>query len=284
LQSKLEVVKSSEAVPERGSLVMNALQDIEDEARAKLVAGAEEGAMPNMTVPGFVFSAVMVSMPVSPPIIPHERNVISKEKDLEDKMIIRSALAPPCLVYGLGVAPARTSEYPTFENEMAERGCDTHAFDCSVKVDDANVVNAPFHFHPWCIGKDTQGNSDDLKETTWVKNKSEEHLKFKSLADTMIELNHTSLDLLKFDIEGFEWSLFDDELLRGTALPRQMSFELHTEGANPRMVPPEVVKGKCFKQVNELFLKLFDRGYRVLSKEINYVDHQCAEFVVVNEQ
>jgi hypothetical protein len=284
LQSKLEVVKSIEAPPWKGSIVMNAMQEIENESRAQLVAGAKEGAMPNMSVPGSVFSAVMVSMPISSPIIPRERQVISRQTKLEDKMIIRAALKSPCVVYGLGIAPASSKEYPTFENEMAERGCDTHGFDCSVKVDDTNVVNASFRFHPWCIGKDTQDNNDALDQTTYVKNKHE-HLKFKSLADTMTELNHTRLDLLKFDIEGFEWSLFNDELFSGmVSLPRQMSFELHTEGAQSMYVSPEVVKGKGFKQVNELFLNLFDRGYRVVSKEINNGDRHCAEFVVVNEQ
>mmetsp|Transcript_117607 Transcript_117607/g.329308 ORF Transcript_117607/g.329308 Transcript_117607/m.329308 type:complete len:102 (-) Transcript_117607:127-432(-) len=98
----------------------------------------------------------------------------------------------------------------------------------------------------------------------------------------MAELKHTSVDLLKFDIEGFEWRLFESELLGSKTLPAQLSFELHAEGANPAYVPPANIKGKNFPEINQLFLKLFDLGYRVVSKEINGGDPACAEFVLVN--
>merc|ERR1719235_1524722 len=64
-------------------------------------------------------------------------------------------------------------------------------------------------------------------------------LVFKTLAQTMKELGHTYLDLLKFDIEGFEWKLFQSEILTKSReqLPEQISFELHTGAANPAYVP-----------------------------------------------
>lgn len=109
---------------------------------------------------------------------------------------------------------------------------------------------------------------------------------FKSLEQTMNELGHTYLDLLKFDIEGFEWGLFQSEILtkRREQLPEQISFELHTSAANPGYVPHDVVKGKGFKQVNKLMLDLFNAGYRITSKEVNNGDPACAEFVALNVQ
>lgn len=98
----------------------------------------------------------------------------------------------------------------------------------------------------------------------------------------MSELGHDAVDVLKFDIEGFEWKLFSTEILSGRLLPRQLAFELHTENASPYTVPPHLVEGKGFVEVNRLFLALHDLGYRVASREKNKYDGRCAEFVLVN--
>merc|ERR1719277_1594134 len=98
----------------------------------------------------------------------------------------------------------------------------------------------------------------------------------------MTELGHTYLDVLKFDIEGFEWKLFETEILPSKRLPEQISFELHTQKASPYFVPQENVADKDFVAVNQLFLSLYQLGYRVSSKEVNNGDPACAEFVMVN--
>jgi len=111
-----------------------------------------------------------------------------------------------------------------------------------------------------------------------------QQLQFKPLTETMRELGHTHVDLLKFDIEGYEWQLFQSEILSSgdrSQLPEQLAFELHTHGANPAYVPPELVSSKDVKQVGDLFLSLFNMGYRVISKEINNGDRHCAEFVAL---
>merc|ERR1712003_512187 len=56
----------------------------------------------------------------------------------------------------------------------------------------------------------------------------------------------------------------------------------HTEGSKPIAVPPHLVEGKGYVEVNRLFLALHDAGYRVVSREMNEVDEKCAEFVLVN--
>jgi hypothetical protein len=111
-------------------------------------------------------------------------------------------------------------------------------------------------------------------------------LQFKTLEQTMKELGHTYLDLLKFDIEGFEWGLFASEILTKDRehLPEQISFELHTAEANPSYVPRDVVGDKGYKKVNKLMLDLFNAGYRITSKEVNNGDPACAEFVALNVQ
>merc|ERR1712187_1035342 len=57
---------------------------------------------------------------------------------------------------------------------------------------------------------------------------------FKTLSQTMKELGHSYIDLLKLDIEGFEWFLFETEVFtkKREQLPEQIAFELHTSAAN----------------------------------------------------
>lgn len=117
-----------------------------------------------------------------------------------------------------------------------------------------------------------------MKSYGGVKHK----LTFKSLPQVMKELGHTQIDLLKFDIEGSEWELFETQVLNANmALPRQLSFELHAEGASKHFIPKELVRGKNRTVVNKLFLKLFDLGYRVLQMEYNIGNYNCAEFSMV---
>lgn len=94
-------------------------------------------------------------------------------------------------------------------------------------------------------------------------------------------LGHQYVDVLKFDIEGSEWDLFNDILKEPAKAPKQLLFELHTEGANRNFVPPSTVGGKSKPQVNELFIKLHDIGYRVVSKRLNRGDPNCADFTLI---
>lgn len=166
-----------------------------------------------------------------------------------------------------------------FEQQMAREGCETHAFDCTVDPASPVVAGKAFAFHNWCIG---DGGSEFNRGNNYLRGRSAGGLSFRTLSETMRLLGHDSLDVLKFDIEGFEWRLFETEILGGGLLPRQLAFELHTQGSKPIVVPPHLVKGKGFGEVNQLFLALHDRGYRVVSKEMNIYDDKCAEFVLVN--
>merc|ERR1740138_1177493 len=224
-------------------------------------------------------------MPLARPIIR-----FSPEDEYEDghkNIVGLGALhLKPCLVYGIGVATADSGMTSEFEIEMANAGCETHAFDCAVPATDPNVYQQAFAFHEWCIGRSEESSgdaADSMSQGIYGDKGSATStgMVFKPLKDTMRELNHTHINLLKFDIEGFEWQLFEDELFSATDLPDQLSFELHTAGADPFYVPPENVAGKSYQAVNSLFLKLFKLGYRVASKQINDGDYACAEFILV---
>lgn len=252
-----------------------AFEALADSKRELLDKGSQENAQPlHPEERGSVFEAVEVSLPLEPPVLKHPREVGAGQGD--KNIVGLSELTRggrQCVVYGMGIA-----DDSSFEQQMQQLGCETHAFDCTVKSSSPAVAGKNFAFHDWCIG--TQGNVS-FKDNTYVKG-SKDNLQFKSLSDTMKELNHTYIDLLKFDIEGFEWKLFQNELLTSENPPEQLSFELHTQKANPAYVPHTNVEDKGYVQVNQLFKELFDLGYRVTSKELNSGDPACAEFIAVN--
>lgn len=261
--------------------ILQAFEDAAAQQRLKLVFGAQPGAAPqNPKEEGkaSVFEAVSVSLPIAPPILDHNPNNDSGDFEEIPKNVAATQelakLGNKCVVYGLGIATNSA-----FESKMADLGCETHAFDCSISSKSPAVNGKSFTFHPWCIGK--KGNTS-FDGNAYVGGQSVEELQFKSLSETMKLLGHSHISLLKFDIEGFEWGLFENEILKSLQLPGQLAFELHTEGANPRYVPEENTKGKDYVAVNRLFLELHDKGYRVVSKELNSGDHACAEFVLVN--
>lgn len=269
--------------------ILQAFTDIAEQQRALLVLGSQPGARPKIGPvqnpkgkdKASVFEAVSISLPIAAPILDH--NPISNPADFEKvpkniaatQELVR--LGKKCVVYGLGIA-----DNSEFETKMADLGCQTHAFDCSISPTSAAVNKKAFTFHNWCIGK--KGNTS-FEGNAYVGKQNAQAMQFKTLAETMKLLGHDHISLLKFDIEGFEWGLFANEILaspNGQGLPEQLAFELHTEGANPEYVPKDNTKGKDYVAVNHLFLELYDKGYRVVSKEVNSGDHACAEFVLVN--
>jgi len=271
-QSKLRAALPLSSMP---PVAWRAFESLAEQKRQKLELGCSPGAAPAAPqVRGSVFEAVEISLPLLPPIIDHDpaygagqaqKNIVGM------RQMTRGGRR--CVAYGLGIAGDSS-----FEMQMQQAGCETHAFDCTVDPNDPAVAGKPFQFHHWCIG---QRSNVSFQGNVYVKNHAET-MQFKTLAQTMAELGHTYVDLLKFDIEGFEWNLFATEILPSSNPPEQISFELHTQKANPAYVPQSLVHDKGYAQVNQLFRSLYDKGYRVASKELNSGDPACAEFVALN--
>lgn len=242
--------------------------------------GSEDGWVPEWHQEGnSVFADVTPAFPLLPPYVDHAPRAINVEgsKNIVSTGNLKST---DCIVYAAGIA-----DNSEFEQQMAAgTPCQVHAFDCTIDKSAPAVKGKDFHFHDWCIGK---GDGKMFGRSNGYVNagvgiNAETNIQFKSLESTMTELGHSHVDLLKFDIEGFEWPLFQDEILQSGRLPTQLAFELHTSGANAAAVPPVNVHDKHKKEVDGLFLKLYDKGFRVVSKEINPGDASCAEFVAIN--
>lgn len=199
------------------------------------------------------------------------------------KAIIAPQYAFPsagCVVYGAGIASDSS-----FEESMSAH-CEVHAFDCTVHPSRPQVTNKPFTFHQTCLGDATHSNSTrgGLTSTLWRdanRGNPDSELHFLPLREVVKSFGHRQVDLLKFDIEGYEWELIEKQVLaKGGFRPLQMAFELHTEFVPDFFVPPAVVRHRGKAAVNRLFLALHDLGYRVVSKQLNLGEISCAEFVV----
>jgi len=250
------------------SLIDKALDRLARIARARLVNGIRLNINDNNP-----FDDIIVSLPFTPPIISHGYG---------DKAVLNPTIYSmpgnknSCLVYGIGLY-----NETRFEILMAQY-CEVHAFDCTTSENDPAVLNQPFAFHQICIGTPTlitEGTTQNILHNPHPG----QPLIFKSYSDIMKDLNHTKVDLLKFDIEGSEWELLEHILQHNAPenAPRQLVFELHTQGAVPAWVPPQTIVGKNRIAVNNIFLRLHDFGYRVLHKQVNPGDRFCADFTLL---
>lgn len=174
------------------------------------------------------------------------------------------------VVYSFGCADS-----VNFELYMAKLGSSVFAFDCTVKKKDN--WNS-FTFNPWCLGK-----PQSFENNVYSQSSADKNFTFYQLPEIKKTLNHRIIDIFKMDIEGFEWDILENEIVKGKKrdLPNQLLFELHTQGANPLAVPKRLVDGKTRNEVNILIHQLRVRGYRCASVAINPQDRYCAEIVMV---
>jgi hypothetical protein len=228
---------------------------LEKHAYERLLVSGEQGTS--------VFENVTLSLSIG-----REYLQVSNGQGQEQKCVVgpKSLGKRECVVYSFGTAGA-----VTFEKKMQSLGCQVFAFDCT----DQPKADWKFVFKKWCLGTKTKVRN--------VYTKGVENAEFFSLAEIMHSLDHAHISVLKMDIEGFEWKVMEEEILRfpPDRLPEQLLFELHTEKAPSKFVPPTLVKGKNSTVVQKLFLDLFNLGYRVFSKEINNGAPSCAEFALL---
>ena len=121
-----------------------------------------------------------------------------------------------CVVYGAGIAADSG-----FEQTMAQH-CETHAFDCTTGSNSPVVVGKAFTFHRTCIGNSSHGGDDtaaQLRDSDFLSPKWNSYLdrnaslSFMPLKTIRKRLGHHTVDLLKFDIEGFEWELLRTQVM-----------------------------------------------------------------------
>jgi hypothetical protein len=116
-----------------------------------------------------------------------------------------------CVIYSIG----SNNEFDFEESMLRSTACDIHTFDCTVvpelKRIQGNTKNR-VKFHKWCLSdrnfKDENGNE------------------FFTLPSVQAKLGHDKIDLLKMDIEGWEWGVYSG-FKKFDKLPYQITTELH---------------------------------------------------------
>lgn len=172
----------------------------------------------------------------------------------------------PCLIFSLG----SRGDF-SFEKAMLEATkCEVHTFDCTFS---GTSLEPRHHYHKLCIGRS--------KDTDFV-----------TLDEAVAMVGASTLDLLKMDIEGFEFDVFADWDKDTKLLPKQLSFELHYKNlyygsrdylnmaSYHRLVWPGIDE-VTLSQLALLFVHLADLGYGVVSQEPNPMCATCSEFTML---
>jgi len=127
-------------------------------------------------------------------------------------------LRPPCVVYSFGIA-----DDWTFDEAMAEFGCEVHAFDPSLGLSDHDHKRN-VHFHNMGI---SDVDSDSVTGHGMRNNRAQQW-KVRRLDTVMKELGHDTVDLVKIDVEGSEWGVLSSLLVSEAVRKiKQMTFEVH---------------------------------------------------------
>jgi hypothetical protein len=251
------------------SILYHQYHVVETESLKILLDAMELYILDNEPITGWLYPRPFEHVIPSYYIHPKYVHLSDGRGDVEKYFIGREAITMQgsnFIVYGLGI-----NGLPEFENYMVDLGASVYGFDCT----DFNRPEYKFHFYQWCVGK----NTSVINPTNAFSDRVKGPQKFLSLTEIKRQLGHKKIDILKFDIEGYEWDLFEDDLLHMNPeeLPEQLLFELHTEGANSKSVPPANVYRRRHHQVNELVYKLWLLGYRCVNIELNIGDPRCAE-------
>jgi len=172
-----------------------------------------------------------------------------------------------CVIYSIGVA-----QESTFEDELLKRtDCEIWAFDGSINEVTGDVKNNPrLHFNKIFVG-----NEDKLDEDQNV---------WKTLKTIMKENGHDWIDILKIDIEGYEFEVLDHFMAEDKVLPfGQLQLEIHLD-RNTQLggrIP--------FKDYLEWWQRLEKHQLRPFWSELNLVavmvghtDYTYAEYSFIN--
>lgn len=193
--------------------------------------------------------------------------------------------ATGCVIYSVG-----SNDQWEFEDAMlAETACEVHTFDCTSP---ARTRGPRHHFHPICVGVPREGVQCSYGDNCRIF----ERVRYRSWEQITAALGHERIDLLKVDIEGFEYDFFAS--LRestGCALPSQIAVEIHYRRLyNDESVPsPGVGSTNLFRGGHVLSLgelaafaaHLSNLGYLPVGREPNPEGMDCcSEFTLLRAE
>ena len=216
-----------------------------------------------------------------------------------------ASLRPGCVVYSLG-----SNGQFEFELLMAKATpCSIFTFDCTLKDPTAAAAQIAaaagggrVHFLPTCVGASDGERFEAGVAHSGGGGGGGGSPDFRTLSTLMAQLNHTRVDVLKMDIEGFEYRVIEGlfaEVLRSgddRFLPMQLVLELHARsghvaGALALLDPPDPAAkqkvawynrgGLSAGDMQVVWTQLTDLGYVVVKRDNNVGFHGGAEFTLL---
>ncbi|KAF9392899.1 hypothetical protein CPB97_007425 [Podila verticillata] len=207
---------------------------------------------------------------------PHEVERVGRYNDGGKWMCGMSVLenldpSEKCVIYSMGV-----NDDSSWEAEMMDRTrCEVWAFDGSVEdVAGAAKGNPRMHFNKVFIGNENRVTADG---SVW-----------KTLPTIMKENGHEWIDVLKVDIEGYEYEAFDAlmDSYQGSILPfSQLQVELHLL-AGPFL--SNDVRGfnkfkRWYERLESMHLRPFWHEHNLVPISVDYkVGFACIEYSFLN--
>lgn len=172
-----------------------------------------------------------------------------------------------CVVFSLG----SNGQYDFERDLLGSTECHVYTFDCTYD----GVSQGPRHtYFKKCIGTAAKEASDD---------------KFITLASAIKEIGASKIDLLKIDIEGYEYDEMAFWSIKDPWLPEQIAMEVH----HSAVIYSDKVNSTNFSNLLwpahyldlsdlALFFGHLSRlGYAIASREDNPYGECCSEFLLV---
>eukprot|EP00804_Cyclotella_cryptica_P003502 CCRYP_002142-RA/>CCRYP_002142-RA protein AED:0.14 eAED:0.14 QI:0/-1/0/1/-1/1/1/0/330 len=186
-----------------------------------------------------------------------------------------------CTVYSIG-----GNNHWEFELDILEKTrCNVHTFDCTGPRERfTKPANDRLHFHHICLGATKMSGSlatnkpctktGHLCGDTWT------------LDDMQSHLSHDQIDLLKIDIEGWEWSIFDRDSIQDVNLPMQLLMEVHycQKRRGKRAIECRVEHNENMETAIDMARfqsRLLMSGYVVVNRDDNPYCPHCTELTLM---
>lgn len=171
---------------------------------------------------------------------------------------VRTVLARrfPCIVYSIG-----SKGEISFEQGMQEKlpHCEIHIFDPTLTSEQEKIIKDSLlniHFYDLGLGAVDGEFRIKNRKALWTQ-RTKNVYPVQTLGTIMSNLGHSWIDVLKVDIEGGEWAIFEKLFEEFQIIPAtQIQIELHFLGDA--------------KVALNFFKSMKEKGFRVFSVEPNY--------------
>lgn len=182
-----------------------------------------------------------------------------------------------CIIYSIG-----SHNHWEFEQDMLKKTkCQIHTFDCTGQA--ARFTKMPNsdrqYFHHICLGGTERKGLGAGKACKSVASLCGDTM---TLGQIQTLLGHSKIDLLKMDIEGWEWPIFDIERTN-TNMPMQVLMEVHynagRHGGTPGVVHDHAMSSAA--DIIRLQSHLLELGYVVANRDDNPWCAHCTELTLV---